>query len=408
MADSIYDRVANWATDFDHADPDYNRNAHRIWDELRPKCPIAHSDRYGGMWVPLTHDLVREIAYDTEHFTSRSVVVSTIPPTGVAPVGSAPPITSDPPFHREARRLLLPAFSPRRVEAMAHEVRALCRRCLDDMGPITPGHTVVDAAQQYAQHIPVNVIATMLGFPAGDHPVLRSFVHDLLESVNQGTTAQMPGRERLDAYIAAQIADHRAHPRDDLTTHLLTATIDGQPLSDRHVYGSIMLMLLAGIDTTWSAIGSSLWHLATHPADLTRLISEPALMATAIEELLRAYAPVTMARVVKADFEFHGCPMKADDWVLLPFPAANRDPQAFADADQVQLDRQINRHAAFGLGIHRCVGSNLARLELQVAIEEFISRFPAFELTSPADVTWSVGQIRGPRALPVRVTGVRV
>jgi cytochrome P450 len=406
MADSIYDRVVDWATDFDHADPDYNRNAHQIWDTLRPTCPVAHSQRYGGMWVPLTHELVREVAYDTEHFTSRSVVVSTIPPTGIAPVGSAPPITSDPPFHRDARRLLLPAFSPRRVEAMADDVRALCRRCLDDLGPIAAGQTVVDAAQQYAQHIPVNVIATMLGFPADDHSVLRSFVHDLLESVNQGTSAQMPGRHRLDAYIAAQIADHRAHPREDLTTHLLTATIDGEPLSDRHVYGSIMLMLLAGIDTTWSAIGSSLWHLATHPADLARLGNEPSLMPTALEELLRAYAPVTMARVVKADFDFHGCPMKADDWVLLPFPAANRDPQAFEHADQVQLDREINRHSAFGLGIHRCVGSNLARLELQVAIEEFIGRFPAFELTAEADVVWSVGQIRGPRALPIRVTQV--
>jgi len=406
MADSIYGPVDDWATDFDHADPDYNRQAHRIWDDLRGRCPVAHSERYGGMWVPLTHELVREIAYDTEHFTSRSVVVSTIPPTGVAPVGSAPPITSDPPFHREARRLLLPAFSPRRVEAMEADVRALCRRCLDDLGPIVPGESIVDAARQYAEHIPVHVIATMLGFPHDDHAVLRGFVHDLLEAVNSGTADQMPGRDRLDAYIAAQIADHRARPREDLTTHLLTATIDGQPLSDRHVYGSIMLMLLAGIDTTWSAIGSSLWHLATHPRDLDRLIDEPALMPTAIEELLRAYAPVTMARMVKQDFEFHGCPMKADEWVLLPFPAANRDPKEFEDASVVKLDREVNRHSAFGLGIHRCIGSNLARLELQVAIEEFIGRFPRFALPDDTTVVWSVGQIRGPRSLPLRILAV--
>ena len=143
----IESKVTDWASDFDHADPAYNRHAHQIWDDLRSRCPVAHSDRYGGVWLPVTHELVREIAYDTEHFTSRSVVVSTIPPTGVAPVGSAPPITSDPPVHREARRLLLPVFAPKTIEAREASVRALCRRRLDEMGPITPGTSVVDAAR---------------------------------------------------------------------------------------------------------------------------------------------------------------------------------------------------------------------------------------------------------------------
>ena len=403
----VHGEVTDWATDSDHADPAYNRHAHQIWDDLRGRCPVAHTERYGGVWLPVTHESVREIAYDTEHFTSRRVVVSTISPTGVAPVGSAPPITSDPPFHRDARRLLLPMFAPRHIEAREASVRDLCRRLLDNMGPITPGATEIDAARQYAQHIPVNVIATMLGFPEEDHHLLLGFVHDLLEAVNLGEAEQMPGRNRLDAYINAQIADHRLHPREDLTSYLLEATIEGQPLSDRHVFGSIMLLLLAGIDTTWSAIGSALWHLATHPDDLTRLEREPQLMATAIEEFLRAYAPVTMARMVKKDVLFHGCPMKADQWVLLPFPAANRDPAAFDRPGDVLIDRELNRHAAFGLGIHRCIGSNLARLELRVAVEEFIARFPGFMLSDTAEVAWSVGQIRGPRRLPIRVLATR-
>jgi cytochrome P450 len=126
-------------------------------------------------------------------------------------------------------------------------------------------------------------------------------------------------------------------------------------------------------------------------------------MPTAIEELLRAYAPVTMARVVAQDTTIGQCPVKAGDWVLLPFPAANRDPDVFEDADQVIIDREENRHAAFGLGIHRCIGSNLARLELRVAVEEFVKRFPKFELADASAVTWSLGQVRGPRKLPVRV-----
>jgi cytochrome P450 len=126
-------------------------------------------------------------------------------------------------------------------------------------------------------------------------------------------------------------------------------------------------------------------------------------MPVAIEEFLRFYAPVTMARLVKHDMEYLGCPMKEDDWILLGFPAANRDPAVFKDADTFIIDRAENRHVAFGLGIHRCAGSNLARLEMRVAIEEFIARYPRFELADPDEVTWAPGQVRGPRNLPIRI-----
>ncbi|HSJ90939.1 MAG TPA: cytochrome P450 [Ilumatobacter sp.] len=399
---SMYGPVTDWATDLDHADPEYNERAHEIWHELREGgCPIAHSDRYGGMWVPLTHELVKEVAYDTDHFSSQGVVVSTGRPIAPAPIGPVPPISSDPPFHQIARRLLLPPFSPKQIDPWEPDVRLLCNELLDAMGPIEPGETIVDAAVQYAQHIPVDVIARMLGFPAEDHDLFREFVHHALETVNEPVEVRQEGFARLGEYLDVQIEDHRANPRDDLTTYLLNVELGGNRLSAEHVRGSIVLLLIAGIDTTWSAIGSSLWHLAGHPDDLHRLVSDPDVMMFAIEELLRAYAPVTMARLVKDDVDFHGCPMKANEWVLLPFPAANRDPDVFEDADGFVIDREANRHAAFGLGIHRCIGSNLARLELRIAVEEFVRRFPRFE---PAGVTrWSVGQIRGPRELPIRI-----
>jgi len=211
--------------------------------------------------------------------------------------------------------------------------------------------------------------------------------------------------QRLFTYLSAQIEDHVAHPRDDLTTYLIEAEMDGSKLDPFHIGGTIALLLLAGIDTTWSAIGSSIWHLARTPADRERLVADPGLIPTAMEELLRAYAPVTMARLVKDDMEWNGCPMKADEWILLSFPAANRDPEAFDDADKVVIDREINRHSAFGLGIHRCLGSHLARMELRVALETWLARFPEFTLADPDAVTWSPGQVRGPRRLPIAVTG---
>jgi cytochrome P450 len=398
--------VTDWATDFDHTDPTWVKDPYPIWDDLRERCPLAHSDRYGGVWLPVRHDDVAAVAYDTDHFTSRSVIVSDLRPNELdlpAPIGIAPPITSDPPFHQLARRLLLPAFGPKPIAALEPFTRELCRELLDAIDD----RCEFDAAVEYAQHIPVRVIVKMLGFPQEDSDIFRDFIHQIIEQVD------MPAEERralqqegrLDAYIGARIDEHLANPQDDLTTFLLEAEIDGERLHPDHVAGTMVLLMIAGIDTTWSAIGASLWHLANHPEDRARLLAEPGLMPMAIEEFLRAYAPVTMARLVSKDFEFNGCPMKEGDWLLLPFPAANRDPAAFTDADRVVIDRAENRHAAFGLGIHRCLGSNLARMELTVAVEEWLRRFPEYELADPDAVTWSAGQVRGPRNIPVRITG---
>ncbi|MGZ4710814.1 MAG: cytochrome P450 [Acidimicrobiales bacterium] len=391
--------VTDWSTDFDHTDEAWAADPFPIWDELRATCPVAHSDRYGGVWLPTRHDDISAIAYDTEHFTSRSIIVNEGRPLAQAPVGIAPPISSDPPFHQGARRLLLPAFTPKAIAPLEPFTRAYCDELLDAVA----GHDVVDAAAEYAQHIPVRVIATMLGFPPEDADQFRGFVHDALEAVDLPQEQRIENFGRLDAYLTAQVQDHVANPRDDLTSQLLQAEIDGEPLEPGHVGGTIALLLIAGIDTTWSAIGASLWHLATHPEDRARLVAEPDLLPTAVEELLRAYAPVTMARLVIDDFEFEGCPMRKDDWVLLPFPAANRDPEAFDRADEVIIDRAENRHAAFGLGIHRCAGSNLARMELQVALAVWLERFPEFSVADLDAVRWSGGQVRGPRTLPLRI-----
>jgi cytochrome P450 len=396
--------VHDWAGDFDHTDPGWVGDPYPIWAELQRECPVAHTERFGGAWLPTTHETVAGVAYDTDHFTSRSVVMSELRPNEFdlpAPIGIAPPITSDPPFHQLARRILLPAFGPKAIKDIEPYTRALCNELLDGIA----GKKEFDAAVEYAQDIPLRVIARMLGFPEADADQFRHFIHLVLEAVDATAEERQAQAEsgELDRYIDARIEEHLAEPRDDLTTFLLNAELDGEKLHPDHVRGTMVLLMIAGIDTTWSAIGASLWHLGQHADDRRRLATEPPLMATAVEEFLRAYAPVTMARLVKEDFDFHGCPMKEGDWVLLPFPAANRDPEMFADADQVQIDRLENRHAAFGLGIHRCLGSNLARMELQVALEEWVKRYPDFELADPGAVTWSAGQVRGPRTLPVRI-----
>jgi cytochrome P450 len=394
--------VDDFAVDFDHTDDAYAADPFPIWDDLRARCPVAHTDRYGGAWLPVRHEDVSSIAYDTERFTSRSVLVSSYrPATTTAPAGIAPPITSDPPFHQEARRMLLPAFSPRAIEKLEAGTRELCDELLDGLA----GRPVVDAALDYAQHIPVRVITSMLGFPQEDAELHLRFVHQLIENVDDPIDERLLKIDGFATYLLAQVQDHAERPRDDLTSYLLEAEMDGERLGLLHIGGTIALLLLAGIDTTWSAIGSSIWHLAANASDRQRLVREPGLLPTAMEEFLRAYAPVTMARLVVDDMDWNGCPMRADDWVLVPFPAANRDPEAFDRADEVVIDRAVNRHAAFGLGVHRCIGSNLARMELRVALERWMARYPDFELSDPDAVRWSGGQIRGPRRLPIRVGG---
>ena len=392
--------VADWATDFSHLEPEWAADPYPIQDDLRERCPIAHTGRFGGGWLPVRYEDVAAIAYDTGNFSSRAIIMSNFrPPRDIAPIGGSPPISSDPPFHHDARKLLLPAFTKTAIARLEPATRAFCHSLIDQFGATE----TVDAARDYAQHIPVRVIADMLGFPPEDGPQFREFVNDLLEGINLESEEREARIGRLFDYLLEQVHDHLDRPREDLTTYLLEAEIYGQKLTADHVVGTMALLLIAGIDTTWSAIGSSLWHLARVPGDRRRLAAAPELLPTAMEEFLRAYAPVTMARLVTGDVTWRGVDMKTDDWILLSFPAANRDPAQFERAGEVVVDRAVNRHAAFGLGIHRCLGSHLARMELRVALAAWLERVPEFSLADPGAVTWSTGQIRGPRSLPVRI-----
>jgi cytochrome P450 len=386
--------VTDWVHDFDHTDPRWTENPYPIWDQLRGASPVIHTERFLGCYMPTTFAAVKQVTYDTEHFSSRRVVVRDVRPETIP----APPITSDPPEHKPAKQLLLPSFTPDAVKKLEPRVREICNELIDgfinDRG--------CDAAASYSSYIPVRAIAHMLGIPEADGDRFIKWIHEILELGIKDQAVLTKAVQEMIGYFSTHIEHRKKEPTDDLITTLINARDkDGRPLSDAHVQGTLRLLLIAGIDTTWSAIGSSLWHLAKTPADRERLLAEPELLPTAIEEFLRAYAPVTMAREVMKETEIGGCPIKPGNMVLLSFPAANRDPAMFADADKVVIDRKQNPHAAFGLGIHRCIGSNLARMEMTVAIEEWLRRIPDFRLDPAGEVTWSEGTVRGPRQLPV-------
>jgi cytochrome P450 len=400
MSMDMHGPVIDWAADFDLFDAAYLADPAAIWHDLRGRCPVARTERRGTTWLPVDYADLRAVAQDTDHFSSRDVGVVTAgrgPGETRPKLLTAPPITSDPPMHTWTRRLLLTRFGPQAIETMTPITQAIA----DDLIDAFEHDGRTDAALSYARHIPVRVIATMLGLPLDDEARFTDWAVRILQQGFDHLTEAAEATREVLAYFGEQLAARAAVPDeerpDDILSFLVAAEHDGAPLSSHHQLGSCFLLLLAGIDTTWSAIASALWHLATHPGDQVRLRREPALIPTAVEEVLRFYSPVTMARHVTDDTELAGCPMHAADKVLLAFPAGNRDPAVFDDPDAFHIDRLQNRHVAFGSGIHRCLGSNLARMELRIAMQTFLARIPTFAIDPDTDPAWSGGQVRGPR-----------
>lgn len=393
--------VHDWVNDWDWLVPSWGTDAIDIWNAVREVTPMALTERYGRAFMPVTMEAVSAIAKDTDNFSSEWVSVA----QPDAPRRPAPPITSDPPHHQDHRRRLLPAFAPRQIEPMEDELRAYCRSLVAALD----GRDRADAAADYAQNVPVHAISSMIGVPESDADLFRDWIHRNFQLAPRDNRIREQVTSEMRAYFSDLLERRADEPADDLATLVTEATDDdGDPIEHDLKVGYLILLILAGIDTTWSAIGSGLWHLGAHPADRDRLVGvadDDVAWIHAVEEVLRYYAPVTMGRRVVGDTEVAGCPVRAGEQVLVTFPAANHDPDAIDRAHEFDIGRERNRHVAFGLGIHRCLGSNLARLEMTVAFQEWLRAFPGYVVDPDATTTWTSGQIRGPRSIPVLLHG---
>jgi hypothetical protein len=292
----------------------------------------------------------------------------------------------------------MPYFLPKRIAEFEPFIRQQAQRLIGVLAAKGGGDVVAD----FAQHLTIAVLTKMLGVPPGEQFTDWMIRMIRIGPKDQSVRAQAVG-EILD-YLGALLDERTAEPRDDLISYLASAEIDGEPLSRKHQIGAAFLVLIAGADTTWSAIGASLWHLASHDDDRRRLVADPALVDTATEEFLRVYAPVSVGRLTQEALELHGRSIAVGERVLLAFGAANRDPEVFEAPNEIRIDRTRNRHLTFGSGGHRCLGSNLARLELRITLEEWLRAIPDFRLVDPAGVEWSGGQTRGPERVEFTVT----
>ena len=375
------ERILELARTFGHHDEGLDV-AFDVYRELRERCPIGRSDRYGGFWFAVRYDDIHAIEQQPETFAVSPGML--LPPMGHVRPGI--PIDIDPPMHGKYRRITLPAFTPQRIAEMEPMVRGIARGLLDEIGDVDE----VDASKRFAVPVPMRVFCAVAGLPAEDSERLE----DWIDRIFYVRTHDYADTERAAAECCAYLAERfearrREPPRDDLLGRLLTAEVDGRPLSEEELVDYGFVLLTAGLDTTAWVIRSGLWHLAQHPDDLARLVEQPELIPTAVEEFLRCLSSVqAMARTATEDVPLDGHQVAEGDRVLIVFGAGNRDEAVFPDGDRIRIDRQPNPHMAFGVGIHRCLGSNLARRELRIAFEEFLARHPVFALAPGADPPW--------------------
>jgi cytochrome P450 len=377
--------------DFDIWDEEKSQDIFGIFAEMVRSGPAVRAETYGGYWVVAQYDAVRAVLQDWQTFTSEQGVQ--YPPVGGE---NQPPITVDPPVQTAYRRFLSPYFTPAAVTKLEPAIRTHVDDLIDTF--IEAGHT--DLSEDFAEPlVPLVFFEDVLHVPAD---LIDRFMTRMLE----------PGSTPVEHVIAAAdicrdlVAYRRTQPpRGDVVDAVFNATIGGRPLNDEDVSGVIELLLLGGTDTTRKVIASALQYLAEHPDTRTSLVAKPELMEAAAEEFLRLWGSVqTVGRTATRDVSVGDQHIPAGGKVLCALAGADRDPAEFDRPDTFDLDRRSNRHFAFGVGPHRCLGSNLARLEIRLALEGVISRMPDYRIAEGWQFRRRRGFVHGPESLPVTFT----
>jgi cytochrome P450 len=369
------------------------------WDRLREQSGAFRSDAHPwNLWYLTRFDDVTAAFRDIERFSSRQTNYN------IDDKHRWIPAQVDPPEHTPYRTAINPYFGPSRVAAMEPAVRARCAELIEQVA----GDGECDLVTQFARRFPTSIFMEMVGLPLDEADTFLGWASDLLHTAGSNADSlqvRADAARTIYRYLRAMIADRRDTPAeqrgDDIISSILDVEIDGRPITDDELREIAMLLYVAGMDTVAGLISYAFQHLAEHPEHRAMLRDDPLLVPGAVEEFLRYFSIASPARVVRDDTQFAGCPMKAGDRVVLATWPANRDPRQFPDADRFVIDRSANRHCAFGVGIHRCVGSHLARLELRVAIEEWLARIPDFEVAPGAVITQHVAGAAGLDTLPL-------
>jgi cytochrome P450 len=365
---------------------------HRVYGELREHHPVYYiAER--DLWVLSRYEDVLAAVRDPETFSSAQGIV----PSGFVP-DKPTLIVLDPPDHTPMRKAVMRAFTPRRVAQLEPQIRAFARRLVDAL----PDGELTDAFEGFTDPLPILVLAELLGVDPAERAMFKRCGDAIVYSSGAEPASLLAAQNELTDYLARVFEQRRREPRDDLISVLLRESPEGRALSQDELLGLSFLLLVAGTETTTSALGNALLLLERHRNARQQLLAEPGLMTSCVEEILRFDSPVHgLSRVLTRDFEIHGQKLPEGARVHLLYAAANRDPRVFREADRFDIARAPNHHLAFGLGIHFCLGASLARMELRVGLEELLRRAPDYRLDTAGVERLPSDTNRGFARLPI-------
>jgi cytochrome P450 len=381
------DVSADVVVDFDHHSDEFNLDELAINADLRQRCPVAWNENYGGFWFLSSYDAVSHAARDDASFAhkyepSAQDGVDYQGEMGVPRPEGQPALgigEVDGPYHQALRHALAPFFSPGAVQKLKPFMEQKAHEFLDQH----IGDGQMDLVLDYASPVPAILTMKLMGLPYDDWHLYANLFHSVM-AVPQDSPEYIDAIAKVPAMMQGVLdytAVRRAKPEDDLTSFLIQFEFDGQRLTDEQLLNILWNLIGGGVDTTTSQTALTLLHLGTHPELRQQLIDRPELYRTATNEFLRYFSVnQTLSRTVTRDIELNGQCLRKNDRVVISWLSANHDEQEFERPDEIILDRTPNRHLAFGLGPHRCIGSHLARLMSEVMVRAVLDRIPDYEV----------------------------
>jgi cytochrome P450 len=391
-----------WVHDFDHTSPEYAQDPAAHLRALRDRCPVAHADVQGGLWILTRYDEVAGAARDDRLYSSEWAADGTRRGVSASPKAHRNGfIDMDPPESLKYRKVVNSMFTRQAVAKHTDFIAETAESALDEF----IGAGSADFVSEYAELIPALTTMRIVGVPTHNW---REYVHYFHES--SGVPSTTPGyaeRHGPDNFVLTSMRElleqRRTDPRDDCLSRFVTSDIDGAPMSVDTAAECATLLLNGGLDTTAALLSNALLYLYEHPAERDRLIAEPDLLKPACEEFVRFYTPVqNLARTVTADHDLDGAHLRQGDRVMLSWASANRDEREFADPDEIDITRFPNRHQGFGLGTHRCIGSTLAREMFVIGMGTFLRRIPEYTVVvARARRYASLGSNNGWLSMPI-------